>query len=90
MSGAKAAIYLLCLAASAGCAVLLVRSYLQTAARLLLWSAMCFVLLALNNFLVVLDLLVIEDVDLLLLRRLTSVAAVCVLLFGFIWETEES
>ncbi|NNM71741.1 DUF5985 family protein [Enterovirga aerilata] len=90
MSGAKAAIYILCLLASAGCAALLVRSYRQTGTRLLLWAAGCFILLALNNLLVVLDLLVIHSVDLLAYRRLTSIAAVCVLIFGFIWETDES
>ena len=90
MSGAKALVYLLCLLASAGCAALLVRSYLQTGGRLLLWSAGCFVLLALNNLLVVLDLLVIESIDFLPARRITSLAAVGVLLFGFIWESEES
>ena len=89
MSGAKAAVYLLCFLASAGCAALLVRSYLQSGGRLLLWSAGCFVFLALNNALVVLDLMVIESADLLPLRRLASLAAVGVLLFGFIWETEE-
>ncbi|MDB5558110.1 MAG: hypothetical protein JWQ36_1044 [Enterovirga sp.] len=90
MSGAKAAIYLLCLLASAGCAALLIRSYVQTGARLLLWSAACFILLAFNNFLVVLDLLVIESIDFTVVRRLTALAAVCVLVFGFIWETDES
>ena len=89
-SGAKAAIYLLCLLASAGCAALLIRSYLQTGARLLLWSAGCFTLLALNNFLVVVDLLLIESIDFLAVRRLTALAAVSVLIVGFIWETEES
>ena len=89
MSGTKAAIYLLCLLASAGCAALLVRSYLQTGAKLLLWSAGCFVLLALNNLLVVIDLLVIESIDFLVYRRLTSIAGISVLLFGFIWEAEE-
>ncbi len=89
MSGTKAAIYLLCLLASAGCAALLVRSYLQTGGKLLLWSAGCFVLLALNNLLVVIDLLVIESIDFLVYRRLTSIAGISVLLFGFIWEAEE-
>ncbi len=88
MSGAKAAVYLLCLVASGGCAALLVRSYLQSGGRLLLWSAACFVFLALNNSLVVLD-LVIESADLLPLRRLRALAAVGVLVLGFIWETEE-
>ena len=89
MFGAKAVIYLLCLAASAACAALLVRSYLESRARLLLWSAGCFVLLALNNLVVVTDLLILPSIDLLPLRRATALGAVCFLLFGFIWETDE-
>jgi hypothetical protein len=83
-----ALIYLLCLVASAGCAWLLLRSYIQNGTRLLLWSAICFVLVAVNNFFVVIDLLVLPSIDLVPLRRLASLAAVAVLLFGFIWETE--
>ncbi|MFC1456478.1 DUF5985 family protein [Microvirga arabica] len=81
-------IYSLCLLTSAGCAILLVRSYRQTRAKLLLWSALCFVLLAVNNLLVVIDLIVLPSVDLVPLRNLAALAAVSVLLFGFIWETE--
>jgi Family of unknown function (DUF5985) len=84
----RALVYFLCLAASAGCAALLVRSYARNRARLLLWSAACFVLLALNNLLVVVDLLVLPAIDLLPVRRLASVLAVAVLLFGFIWESD--
>jgi len=82
------AVYLLCLFTSLTCAVLLVRSYLRTRTRLLLWSAACFVLLALNNLLLVTDLLLIPDIDLSLARKLTLLAAVGVLLVGFIWEAE--
>jgi len=81
-------VYLLCLLTSALCAGLLVRSYLRSKARLLMWSAACFVLLALNNFLLVLDLLVLPTVDLAVLRLLSSLAAVATLLYGFIWETD--
>jgi hypothetical protein len=84
----QAIIYSLCLLASAGCAFLLVRSYRHSGARLLLWSALCFILLAVNNLLVVIDLLIFPSADLVSLRHLASLAAVSVLLFGFIWETE--
>ncbi len=85
----RAVIYLLCLAASIGCAWLLARSYLRSRARLLLWSAVCFFFIALNNLLVVVDLVVLPTtVDLVPWRRLASLTAVSVLLFGFIWETE--
>ncbi len=88
MLSLQAIIYSLCLLTSAGCALLLVRSYGQSRAKLLLWSALCFVLLALNNLLVVIDLLLLPSVDLIPLRNLTSLAAVSTLLFGFIWEAE--
>ena len=84
----QALVYLLCFAASVGCAVLLVRSYRISRTPLLLWSGACFSLLALNNFLVVIDLLVLPSIDLLPLRRFAALAAVGVLLFGFVWETE--
>ena len=84
-----AAVYLLCFATSSACAYLLARSYKRTMARLLLWSALCFVLLAANNLLVILDLLVIESFDFRMWRIWTSLAAVGVLLFGFIWDLED-
>ena len=84
-----AAVYLLCFATSSACAYLLARSYKRTMARLLLWSALCFVLLAANNLLVILDLLVIESIDFRMWRIWTSLAAVGVLLFGFIWDLED-
>lgn len=83
------AVYLLCLATSATCAVLLARSYARTRARLLLWSALCFAFLSLNNLIVVVDLLILaETIDLSLWRLGASLVAVSVLLYGFIWESE--
>jgi hypothetical protein len=85
----QSAVYLLCLATSAACAVLLARSYTRTRARLLLWSALCFTFLALNNLIVVIDLLVLPTaIDLSLWRLTASLVAVSVLLYGFIWESE--
>ncbi len=81
-------VYTLCLLTSAACAALLIRSYRSSGTRLLLWTAGCFVLLALNNFLVVVDILVLPKVNLVPLRHLASLAAVSVLLFGFIWEAD--
>ncbi|MCC7346841.1 MAG: hypothetical protein IT538_05525 [Variibacter sp.] len=88
MVGFPAVVYLLCAATSVCCLVLLTRSYLRTRSRLLLWSALAFVGFAANNLLVFVDLVLLPvTVDLLPLRNLTSVAAVLVLLYGFIWET---
>ncbi len=87
-SAAPASIYLLCLLTSAVCAWLLVRAYLRTRTTLLLWTAWCFVLLALNNLLLVADLVLFTELDLAIPRQLTTVAALGVLLVGFIRETE--
>jgi len=82
------AVYLLCLGTSIVCAGLLVRSYLRTRTGLLFWSALCFVLLAVNSLIVVIDVLVLRSIDLTLWRQAASLAAICVLLYGFIWRTE--
>jgi len=82
------AVYGLCLLTSALCAALLIRSYGRSRQPLLLWSAACFSLLAINNLLVVLDMVVLPGIDLSLARQVTSLAAVGVLLYGFIWEVD--
>ena len=87
MTGA-ALVYGLCLLTSALCAWLLWRAYGRSRAPLLAWSAACFGLLALNNLFVVLDMLVLTEVDLTLWRQGSSLAAIGVLLYGFIWEVE--
>ena len=82
-------VYLLCFLTSVICAWLLGRSYGRTGARMLLWSAICFVFLALANLFVVFDMLVFPDVNLRPVRLWLSLAAVAVLLFGFIWDQED-
>ena len=85
----KAAVFLLCFATSVVCLVLLARSYARTRMRLLLWSSLCFVFLAINNLLLFFDVVVFPvEVNLLPFRQLSSVIGVGVLLYGFIWETD--
>jgi len=83
-------VYGLCFLTSACCAWLLVRSFLASRAPLLFWSGLCFVLLALNNLIVIVDLLVVPDRDLSLLRLLASALGVGVLLLGFIFREDEA
>jgi hypothetical protein len=84
-----AMIYVLCMLASAACAWLLMRSYVRNWTRLLLWSSICFIFLALNNLLLVIDLVVLPTtVDLSIPRQLTALLAVTILLAGFIWELD--
>jgi hypothetical protein len=70
------------------CAVLLARSYIAGRTPILLYSALCFALLALNNLVVVVDLIILPDISFRLVRLILALAAVSVLLFGFIWTTE--
>ena len=79
-------IYGLCALTAAACAGLLLRSYVQTRFRLLLWSGMCFVGLTLNNMLLVLDRLVFTQVDLSTWRLAIALAAIVLLLCGLILE----
>ncbi len=83
------AVYLLCFATSGACALLLARSYRRSGARLLFWSGLCFLFLAANNLVVIFDLLVLPEVDFRLVRHLLALAALGVLLFGFIWDLED-
>lgn len=83
-----AVVYLLCMLASAACAFLLMRAWSRSRARLLFWSGLCFVLLAANNVFLFLDLVALPTVPLLWARQLSQLAAISVLLYGFIWEAD--
>lgn len=82
------AVYLLCAATSSLCAVLLLRAYARTGTRLLLWSGLCFTGLALNNTVLVVDLILVPDIDLSTWRLVPAVLGVALLLYGLIWEAE--
>jgi len=84
-----AVVYVLCFLTSTACAWLLGRSYYRTHARVLLWSAICFGLLAANNFVLIFDMLILPDADLRLGRLVLTLAAVVSLIWGFIWEVGE-
>ena len=80
-----AVIYFLCALTSFTCLVLLWRSYVATRSGLLFWSALCFLLLTVNNTLLVLDKLVLHSVDLSMGRLVAALLAVALLLVGLVW-----
>jgi hypothetical protein len=82
------AVYILCAATSAACAVLLLRAYARSRARFLLWSGLCFAFLALNNVVLYLDLAVFPEVDLRVVRHGTALAGLVLLLWGLVWDAE--
>jgi hypothetical protein len=82
----ESVIYLLCVVTSLLCAYLLLRAYRRGRTRLLIWSAICFAMLALNNLVLAVDILLLPEIDLSIFRIITALIAVSVLLYGFIWE----
>jgi len=82
------AVYTLCVLTSLGCTILLIRTYAHNRTKLLLWTALGFVGLSLNNLALLLDLVVFPAVDLIALRQLAALGAVILLLYGFVWEVD--
>ena len=82
-------VYGLCLLTSALCAGLLLRAWGQSRSRLLLWTAVAFVFLALNNLFLVADMVIFPSVFLWPWRQVASLVAIGVLVYGFIWEAEQ-
>ena len=80
-----AVVHVLCALTSVLCAILLVRAFVRTRARLLLWSALCFTGMALQNLLLLID-KATPTVDLSLTRTLPALLGVLVLLYGLVWE----
>ena len=82
-------LYLLAPVTSIACMLLLFRAYAASGTRLLLWSALCFVGLSVNNVLLFFDLVVFPtQLDLRPYRLLSALAGLLFLLYGFIWEAE--
>jgi hypothetical protein len=79
-------VYLLCAATSVLCAALLVRSYVRTRTRLLLWSALCFSGLAINNLILVVDKST-PQYDLSLARTLPALIGMALLIYGLILDS---
>ena len=85
----KLVLFLLAIVTSFACTVLLHRAYRKTRLRILLWSALCFVCLTVNNLLLFFDLVVLPaDVDLRVFRHGTALVGMLFMIYGFIRESE--
>jgi hypothetical protein len=80
------AVYALCALTALACALLLLRGYRASGARLLLWGGLCFVGLTANNALVFVDLMLVPNIDLYTWRNLAALAGMSILVAGMIWE----
>ena len=82
------AVYILCALTSVACAVLLLRGYRRSGMRLLLWSGLCFVGLAISNMVLFVDLVIAPGMDLSLVRSSLGLVGVATLLYGLIWDAQ--
>lgn len=80
-------VYILCALTSLACGILLWRGYVQSRARLLLWSALCFAGFFLNNVLLIIDVRVTQ-VDLSLWRSVPALIGIALLIYGLVWDAD--
>lgn len=87
-------VYVLCALTSMLCAWMLFRGYARSGARFVLWSAFCFLGLAINNILLFVDKVVVPEVngfwgiEFQVWRSLAAVVGLALLIYGLIWEAE--
>jgi hypothetical protein len=72
------------------CGVLLLRAYGSVRKRLLLWAGLCFAGLSASNGLIVADLFLVPEIDLYRWRLGVAAAAMLLLVYGLIFESDQS
>jgi hypothetical protein len=80
-------VYILCAVTSLVCTVLLLRSYRGGRSSLVFWSGICFLLLTGSNVLIFVDLVLVPQIDLLMLRNGITLLALSLLLYSLIKES---
>ena len=84
----KFLLFMLAALTSFACMALLFRGYTRTRSRLLLWSALCFIFLTVNNVLLFVDNIIGPEIDLRPYRLTAALIGIGCLLYAFIWEAE--
>jgi hypothetical protein len=79
-------IYLVSAGTSIACSFLLWRAWRAKGVRLLFWSALCFLGLALDNVLLYFDLVHFPDVYMYEAPMIVGLISIGLLLFGLIWD----
>lgn len=79
--------YTLCTFAALASALMLMRGYMRSGFRLLLWSSLCFWGLTISNAMIFVDLITLPDVNLHYLRLGLSLSSLMLLLYGLVWES---
>ena len=77
-------VYILSGVTSLVCAVLLLRGSWQNRNGLLFWSGLCFLAMTANNVLLYINFILLPDIDILVVARLTAVVGIVLLNIGLI------
>jgi hypothetical protein len=82
-------VYGLCALTSLLCSWLLLQGYRRSGTRLLVWSGLCFAGFFMNNVLLIVDLRVMPERDLSILRTLPVLVGLALLIYGMVWDTDQ-
>lgn len=77
-------VYLLCALLSFGCSILLLKGHSKNKYPLLFWSGVGFAGFALNNILLFIDVIVVPNVDLSVIRTIPALIGMILLIYGLI------
>jgi hypothetical protein len=80
-------VFIVCALTSLVCCVLLFRAYRQNKARLLFWSALCFLGMGVTNVLLYVDVRILTTIDLSIVRTIPALLGVGCLIYGLIIDT---
>lgn len=78
-------IYLLSALTAIVCALLLLRGYRRSGGRLLLWSGLCFLGLAVDNLLLFFD-MYYPALSFEVPRKLAAIVGLSALIYGMVWD----
>jgi hypothetical protein len=80
--------YVLCALTALACGFLLLRGFIRTRLRLLLWSGVCFAALAAENAILYFDRIVVPDTDLSVPRTVIALAGLLCLVLALVLHSE--
>lgn len=82
-------VYVLCALTSLLCSWLLLQGYRRSRSRLLLWSGLSFAGFFVNNVFLMVDLRVMPERDLAIIRTLPVLVGLALLIYGMVWDSDQ-
>lgn len=82
-----ALVYILSTLTCGVCAYIQFRQFFKMRVKLLMWIAICFAGLTLNNALLIVDILLVPLTDFSISRLIVADFSVAILAVGFVWES---